>query len=100
MLRVDRSATFERWLGRLYRRNRQASEVVVRQIERAKLGNFGDTKALGGGIREMRIDVGPGYRLYYMHHGATVIVLLVGGDKGNQRRDIERAREIAKEWKP
>ena len=63
------------------------------------MGNFGDTKPVGDGISEMRIHYGPGYRLYFIREDAHVIVLLCGGDKGSQPRDIARAKEIAKDWR-
>ena len=57
-------------------------------------GNLGDVRAVGGGVSEMRIDYGPGYRLYFTREGADIVVLLCGGDKSTQRRDIERARNM------
>ncbi len=59
-------------------------------------GNPGDARSVGQGLMEMRIDYGPGYRLYYLHQGAAVVILLCGGDKRTQERDISRARELAK----
>ena len=62
-------------------------------------GHFGDVRAVGDGVFEMRIQSGPGYRVYYIRDGAEVVVLLCGGDKGSQIRDIERAKQIAREWR-
>ena len=62
------------------------------------MGHFGDAKSVGAGIFEMRIHHGPGYRLYYMRDGVKVVVLLCGGHKGTQMRDIERASQLAKDW--
>jgi putative addiction module killer protein len=66
----------------------------------AETGNFGDAKPVRDGVNEIRIDYGPGYRLYYLQHGPIIVVLLAGGDKSTQDADINRAIEIAKEWKP
>lgn len=62
-------------------------------------GNFGDSKALGGGLFEMRFSVGPGYRIYYAMFGSKVVLLLAGGDKSSQKRDIETARGYLADWK-
>jgi putative addiction module killer protein len=69
------------------------------RIRRLSLGNPGDVKPVGAGVSEMRIDYGPGYRVYYQQRGQVVALLLCGGDKSSQIRDIQRAIEIAQEWK-
>ena len=69
------------------------------RLNSAALGNFGDCEPVGDGVSEMRVHFGPGYRVYFTRSGATVYVLLTGGDKGTQRRDIERAKQIAREFK-
>ena len=69
------------------------------RLRNASMGNFGDTRPVGDGISEMRVHYGPGYRLYFMREGATVIVLLCGGDKGSQQRAIERAKQLAQDWR-
>ena len=69
------------------------------RLNSAALGNFGDCGPVGDGVSEMRVHFGPGYRVYFTRKGATVYVLLTGGDKGTQRRDIERAKQIAREFK-
>lgn len=66
------------------------------RIRRLSLGNHGDTRSLGGGVSELRISYGPGYRIYYTLRGSMVIILLAGGDKSTQRRDIESAKQLAK----
>lgn len=76
---------------------RGAARIQVR-IDRLANGNPGDAKPVGHGISELRIDVGPGYRVYYQHCGDVLIVLLCGGDKSTQTKDIEKAHEIAKDW--
>lgn len=92
-----RSATFVRWLrGLRDSQGRTRIEARLRRVE--LLGHFGDTKALGDGISEMRIHVRPGYRLYYTWQGSDMVVLLCGGEKDSQSRDIELAKEIAKKW--
>ena len=68
-------------------------------MDRLSLGNPGDVKPVGGGISELRIDYGPGYRVYYLQEGSRLILLLCGGDKSSQDRDINQAHRIAKEWK-
>ena len=83
---------FAVWLGAL--RDSKARAKIVRRIERAELGNFGDHKNIGGPIWEMRIAYGPGYRLYYARKGSTVYLLLCGGDKSSQQADIKLAEEM------
>lgn len=68
---------------------------IVGRIRRMEMGNPGDAKSVGQGILEMRIDYGPGYRVYYVHHGARIVILLCGGDKRTQRQDIKRAQKLA-----
>lgn len=69
------------------------------RIDRIALGSFGDSKSIGDGIFELRIDFGPGYRVYFGRHNAIVIVLLTGGDKGSQQRDINKAKRYWQEYK-
>jgi putative addiction module killer protein len=76
-------------------RHSNAAARIVARIRRMEMENFGDTKSVGGGIMEMRIDYGPGYRIYYSHQGAAIVILLCGGDKRTQARDIKRAQELA-----
>ena len=90
------SATFKRWIRDLRDRAEVArNNAHVRNIS---LGNFGDVGAIGGSLSELRVHHGPGYRLYFMREGET-IVLLCGGDKNSQQRDIERARRVATDWR-
>ena len=96
MFTVVRSATFLRWLRGL--RDRRAIEGINVRLARVAQGHLGDTRPVGDGVSEMRISYGPGYRLYFIRTELAVIVLLCGGDKGSQRRDIERAKRIAKDW--
>ena len=69
------------------------------RIDRLAAGNPGDVRSVGGGVLELRIDYGPGYRVYYLHEGQQVVVLLCGGDKSSQARDIKQAHSIAVEWR-
>ena len=98
MIEIVQSETFARWIVKL--RDRQAVARINARLRRlTETGNFGDAKALHDGVGEMRIDYGPGYRLYFMRRGSVLVVLLAGGDKRTQDADIVRAAEIAKEWK-
>jgi putative addiction module killer protein len=85
---------FRAWLGEL--KDIRAKAVIFNRLDRATKGNFGDAKVLGGGVSEMRIDSGPGYRIYYTRRGEIVYLLLVGGDKSTQARDIQRAKNLLK----
>ena len=81
---------FREWVTNL--RDEQAARRIADRIERMKAGNFGDVRMLGQGLSEMRIHYGPGYRLYYGREGERIYLLLCGGDKSSQSRDIEKAR--------
>jgi putative addiction module killer protein len=87
---------FDRWLLRLA--DARAKAKIATRINRLASGNFGDCKALGDGLCELRIDWGPGYRVYYALIGEFCILLLCGGDKRKQRADIERARSYLKDY--
>ena len=80
-------------------KDRAAAARIAARIDRASLGNLGDHKYLRDGVSEMRIDVGPGYRLYFTRRGATIVILLCGGDKKTQQGDINQAVELARIWK-
>ena len=92
---VIRSDRFSRWLRELPDRRARA-QIAVR-IDRVAEGNFGDHRSVGGGVSELRLPTGPGYRVYYTIRRQTVVVLLCGGDKARQRRDIQRAQRMARE---
>ena len=96
MFTVYESATFKRWRERL--RDRRAVALVNARILNALSGHLGDARRVGDGVYEMRIHYGPGYRLYFIRQGGTVVILLCGGDKSSQRRDIERAKRLARDW--
>ncbi|PKO84507.1 MAG: addiction module antitoxin RelB [Betaproteobacteria bacterium HGW-Betaproteobacteria-11] len=98
MREIYKSASYERWFRKLKDRQAQARiNARIRRIEES--GNFGDAKPVRDGVSEMRIDYGPGYRLYFMQRGSVWVLLLAGGDKSTQQADIRAAIEIAKEWK-
>jgi putative addiction module killer protein len=80
-------------------KDKRAAARIQMRLDRLADGNPGDVKPVSSGLSELRVDVGPGYRVYYQQHGDVLIVLLCGGDKSTQQRDIEKAHEIAKEWK-
>ncbi len=93
MVEVRQTQGFSAWLHRL--RDANAVARIVARIRRMEQGNPGDARSVGKGILEMRIDYGPGYRVYYLHRGAQIVVLLCGGDKRTQPQDIERAQRLA-----
>ncbi len=84
---------FDKWLKKL--RDRNAVLAIASRLDRAIAGNFGDVAPVGEGISEMRIFVGPGYRLYYTIRHNTIILMLCGGDKSTQAKDIKKAKKIA-----
>ena len=94
---LHKSVAFDRWLARL--RDRRAVARILVRIDRLARGNPGDVRALGSGVSELRIDHGPGYRVYYLQHGNVTVLLLCGGDKSTQAQDIERAHRLADEWR-
>lgn len=95
MTEIRQTDEFARWFGAL-RDPRARSRIDVR-IRRLSLGNPGDVRPVGEGVSEMRIDYGPGYRVYFARKGSALVVLLAGGDKKTQERDIEKARLLARE---
>ncbi|HEY6981027.1 type II toxin-antitoxin system RelE/ParE family toxin [Reyranella sp.] len=97
MVELIKADSFDSWLGQL--RDRQGKARILDRIERLARGNPGDVKPVGGGISEMRIHHGPGYRVYFIERGPLVIILLCGGDKSTQKRDIERAKALAAQWR-
>jgi putative addiction module killer protein len=92
---LRQSAVFVKWLDDL--RDVTARLRIVARLRRIELGNFGDVKSVGDGVRELRIDYGPGYRVYFVQRGQEIVILLCGGDKRTQAADIAQARRLAKE---
>lgn len=97
MVEIIKSTTFDRWLRKL--KDRRAKARIQMRIDRLALGNPGDVEPIGEGLSELRIDYGPGYRVYFLQRGDVLIVLLCGGDKRTQKQDIQKAKAIAAEWK-
>ena len=95
MIEIRETNEYVSWFGGL--RDAVAKARVLTRIRRIEMGNFGDVKPVGEGISELRIDHGPGYRVYITQQGDTVVILLAGGDKLSQRRDIERAKRLARD---
>ncbi|MGA8203824.1 MAG: type II toxin-antitoxin system RelE/ParE family toxin [Woeseiaceae bacterium] len=93
----DGRTPLSEWLDGLS--DRRARARIVARIDRLGVGLFGEWKSVGGGVCELRIDHGPGYRVYYARHGRTLVLLLCGGDKRTQTRDIRRAHEYWKDYK-
>ena len=98
MLEIVKSDTYERWFRQMKDRRAQA-RINARILRVQQSGHFGDVKPARDGVSEMRIDHGPGYRVYFMLRGSVFVVLLAGGDKGTQDADIKTAIKIAREWK-
>ncbi|MBN1974009.1 MAG: type II toxin-antitoxin system RelE/ParE family toxin [Sedimentisphaerales bacterium] len=94
MIEIRKTEIFARWIDSLSD-IRARARILVR-IERLSLGNPGDVKSVGDGVLELRIDYGPGYRVYYKKIGQTVIILLAGGDKKKQNKDIKLAQRLAR----
>ncbi|MEE8075881.1 MAG: type II toxin-antitoxin system RelE/ParE family toxin [Candidatus Binatia bacterium] len=94
-MEIRQTVVYARWFNSL--RDRKARARIDVRIRRLSLGNPGDVKAVGEGVSELRIDYGPGYRVYYTQRGQRLIVLLAGGDKPTQKQDIKRALEIARD---
>ncbi|KKC39543.1 addiction module antitoxin RelB [Devosia epidermidihirudinis] len=96
-IEVYRTDVFDVWLGGL--RDHKAVAKITTRIDRLQLGNPGDTEPVGEGVSEMRIDYGPGYRVYFIQRGKLVVILLCGGDKSSQKGDIKSAKALAAEIK-
>ena len=95
MFRTRQTSEFAKWFEEL--RDLRAKSRIAARIVRVEAGNLGDCKKLGGSISELQIDSGPGYRIYFMIRDQTLVILLCGGDKHSQRRDIDRAKWLAQQ---
>jgi putative addiction module killer protein len=95
---IRQTQEFQDWLDRL--RDLRAQVRIVARLRLAEAGNLGDWKPVGGEVFEMRVDIGPGYRLYFARKGSILIVMLAGGDKSTQARDIKRAQRLLKQLEP
>jgi putative addiction module killer protein len=94
VIEVRQTEVFARWFARLS--DSRARTRIQARIDRLELGNAGDVRAVGAGVLEMRIDYGPGYRVYFVRRGNTIAILLAGGDKRTQAKDIATAIELAR----
>ena len=95
-LTIDGRSPFEEWLDSL--RDIRAISQIDNRLRRVKLGNLGDYRSVGEGVFELRIDCGPGYRIYFGQLEKTIVLLLCGGDKGTQAQDIRKAKEYWKDY--
>lgn len=95
MYQLQSTEVFDEWLRKL--QDRKGRARILARLESAQLGNLGDVKAVGEGVREMRVHVGPGYRVYFVQRGRVLLLLLCGGDKSTQARDTARARHILRD---
>lgn len=95
-LTVEGQSTFEEWLNSL--RYVKARRKIKLRLDRVSLGNLGDYKSVGEGVYELRIDYGGGYRIYFGQNGITLIILLCGGDKSTQNKDIRKAKEYWRDY--
>lgn len=93
MIEVRQTKEFSNWLRRL--KDANAAARIVARIRRMEQGNPGDSKSVGKSVLEMRIDCGPGYRVYYVYRGSEIVILLCGGDKRTQAQDIRWAQSLA-----
>ncbi|OHC94822.1 MAG: addiction module antitoxin RelB [Sphingomonadales bacterium RIFCSPLOWO2_12_FULL_63_15] len=95
MIEIRRTAFFDIWLNGM--RDIAGKVRIIKRLERAQQGNLGDIAPVGEGVMEMRLFFGPGYRIYFVQRGDTLVILLCGGDKSSQPDDIDRAKAMAKE---
>jgi len=94
MVEIRQTEIYASWFARL--RDRQARARIAVRIRRLSLGNPGDVRPVGEGVSELRIDFGPGYRVYFVQRGSALVILLAGGDKSTQDQDIRLALELAR----
>jgi len=96
MVEFKQTETFRRWRTRL--KDERTRVLIASRLDRLAFGNAGDVRPVGQGISELRIDYGPGYRIYFQKRGSTIIILLCGGDKSTQANDIKTAKRLSSEW--
>jgi len=96
MVELKQTDTFRKWRAKL--KDSLARSAIASRLDRLVFGHVGDAKSIGNGVSELRIHHGPGYRVYFQRRGDTIIILLCGGDKGSQERDIKTALRLATEW--
>lgn len=93
MFEVLKTSEYQKWITSLA--DLRAQALITARVDRLAFGNFGNVKAVGDSVSELKIDFGPGYRVYFTRAGETVVLLLCGGDKSSQTKDIRRAKQIA-----
>jgi putative addiction module killer protein len=96
MIKLKQSSTFQKWFKKL--KDERGKTLITSRLDRLSFGHEGDAAPVGEGISELRIHYGPGYRVYFVRTGNVVIVLICGGDKGTQAKDIKAAKQIAAQW--
>ena len=96
MIEIKQTETFRKWRIRI--KDERARALIASRLDRLAFGHPGDAEPVGQGVSEMRIHHGPGYRLYFQKQGDTIIILLCGGDKSTQAKDIKTAKRLANEW--
>jgi putative addiction module killer protein len=96
MIELKQTDTFRKWRSKL--KDDRARAMIASRLDRLAFGNAGDVRPVGNGVSELRIDYGPGYRVYFRRRGKTIVILLCGGDKRTQDRDIKTAKQLAAEW--
>lgn len=97
MTEIKQTVTFRRWRKKLG--DERARAIIAARLARLAYGHAGDAQSVGEGVSELRIHYGPGYRVYFQRRSAAIIVLLCGGDKATQAKDIETAKRLAKDWR-
>lgn len=97
MIEFKQTETFRKWRQRL--KDERARAIIASRLDRLAFGNAGDVKPVGAGISELRIDYGPGYRIYFLKRGNTLVILLCGGGKSTQEKDIKLAKRLAEDWR-
>lgn len=96
MIQIQQTETFRKWRTQL--KDERVRGLIASRLDRLSFGHLGDVESVGQGIRELRIHYGPGYRIYFQQRGITIIVLLCGGDKSTQVKDIKAAKQLASQW--
>ena len=96
MFELKQTETFRKWRSKL--KDGHARALIASRLDRLAYGHAGDAEPVGEGVSDLRIHHGPGYRVYFQQRGTTIIVLLCGGDKGSQAKDIKAAKRLASEW--
>jgi putative addiction module killer protein len=97
MFELKQTETFRKW--RLGQKDERTRAVIASRLDRLAFGNAGDARPVGEGVSELRIDYGPGYRIYFQKRGNSFVILLCGGDKSTQSKDIQTAKRLAKQWR-